>query len=99
LNKQGITNNQHLSPDFWFDAVHDGDLAIIEHYLDSGWDVNAQKRCTALHLTTKNGHLGIVQLFLDHGADVNPSLQKHIFIENNPFFTLKMPIIRGGKVD
>jgi len=31
-----------LSADVWFDAVGDGNLEVIERYLGSGWDVNAQ---------------------------------------------------------
>jgi len=41
-NKESISNNKQLSADAWFRAVHDGNLVIIERFLDSGWDVNAQ---------------------------------------------------------
>jgi hypothetical protein len=43
LNKESISNNKQLSAKVWFNAVRDGDLVIIERYLGSGWDVNAQE--------------------------------------------------------
>jgi hypothetical protein len=42
LNKESVSNNKQLSAKVWFNAVRDGNLAIIEGYLSSGWDVNVQ---------------------------------------------------------
>jgi ankyrin repeat protein len=78
-NKESISNNKQLSADAWFRAVHDGNLVIIERFLDSGWDVNAQRKGggTALHVAARNGHFEIVKSLLEHGADVNAKTEDH----------------------
>jgi ankyrin repeat protein len=70
---QSSNEKQKLSADIWFMAIRDGNRVIIERYLGSGWNVNAQAEWgeTALHLAAQNGHLEIVKLLLEHGADVN----------------------------
>jgi ankyrin repeat protein len=68
-----VSSNQQLLADVWLDAARDGNLAIIQHYLDSGWDVQnlAKSSYMALYLAVKNGHIEIVKLLLEHGADLN----------------------------
>ncbi|XP_020657629.3 NF-kappa-B inhibitor alpha [Pogona vitticeps] len=51
-----------------------GYLAIVEHLLSLGADVNAQEPCngrTALHLAVDLQNQELVSLLLKHGADVN----------------------------
>jgi hypothetical protein len=82
LNKESVLNSKQLSAGVWFNAVYEGDLAVIERYLGSGWDVNAQDKYygggayvvsvkTALHIAAEKGYIEILKLLLEHGADVN----------------------------
>jgi ankyrin repeat protein len=111
LNKESISNNKQLSAKVWFNAVRDGDLVIIERYLGSGWDVNAQEEfdlrygLTALHLSAQNGHLEIVKLLLEHGADVKAKTELfcettlHLAARNGHFEIVKLLLEHGADVN
>ena len=60
-----------LNDKFW-EAVRQGDLALVTSLLDQGADVNAKFRygATALFKAAERGHTEIVKLLLARGADV-----------------------------
>ncbi len=62
-------------PAYWETAVSRGDVAALEHLLDSGADVNAlnQHGQTAIMNAAHHGQVEIVRLLIDRGADLNRS--------------------------
>ncbi|HEV7746494.1 MAG TPA: ankyrin repeat domain-containing protein [Pyrinomonadaceae bacterium] len=71
ISALGQTPKQALNDQFW-EAVRQGDLALVTSLLDQGADVNAKFRygTTALFKAAERGHLEIVKLLLARGADV-----------------------------
>jgi ankyrin repeat protein len=83
-----------LSAKVWFNAARNGNLAVIQRYLRSGWDVNKQDdydcycEWTALHIATICGHIEIVKLLLEHGAGVTS-------MESDWYMALHLAASRG----
>ena len=67
----GQNSKSELNDKFW-EAVRQGDLALVTSLLDQGADVNAKFRygATALFKAAERGHTEIVKLLLARGADV-----------------------------
>ena len=67
----GQNSKAELNDKFW-EAVRQGDLALVTSLLDQGADVNAKFRygATALFKAAERGHTEIVKLLLARGADV-----------------------------
>jgi ankyrin repeat protein len=67
----GQNSKAELNDKFW-EAVRQGDLALVTSLLDQGADVNAKFRygTTALFKAAERGHTEIVKLLLTRGADV-----------------------------
>ena len=63
---------QQLNDQMW-EAVRQGDLALVTALLDKGADVNAKFRygTTALFKAAERGHTDVVKLLLARGADVS----------------------------
>ncbi len=60
-------------------AAHVGDLAMAEHLLDKGADINAARKKTGLTpliLATAYGHPEVVSLLLSHHADMQKTEQQ-----------------------
>jgi len=67
----GQNSKADLNDKFW-EAVRQGDLALVTSLLDQGAEVNAKFRygATALFKAAERGHTEIVKLLLARGADV-----------------------------
>ena len=56
-----------------YDAVEDGNIAVVKEHLAAGTDVNSKDKdgWTPLHEAASEGHNKIIELLVAKGADVN----------------------------
>ena len=67
------------------DAVERGDLAVVQHMVQSGESINETQSCTApLIYAAEKGQIDIVKYMLEQGAD--PNIRAPECIKRNPYF-------------
>lgn len=68
--------SEHNSPSL-YDAVEQGDIAVVRLPLEQGTDVNSRDIKGELHKAVKQGDIEVARLLLEQGADVNATDSQH----------------------